>query len=63
MANYNTIRLTVGLAAISSMNDRPKEITDEAWGILKTLYKRPDDIDLFTGGLGEIPEGGKCVHG
>merc|ERR1719452_349963 len=33
---------------------RPKEISSENWKILGELYRTPNDIDLFVGGLAEV---------
>ncbi len=43
----------VGLAPVANMKARPREITQPTWDILARLYKTPEDIDLFTGGLAE----------
>jgi hypothetical protein len=51
---YNAFRRLAGLAPIESMRQRPEEIDDDNWRLLEAVYKQPDDIDLFTGGLAEI---------
>lgn len=47
------------MAGITSMQNRPKEISPGNWLILAGLYEKPDDIDLFTGGLAEDPKPGE----
>lgn len=41
------------------MNQRPSEVSQDQWDALAKLYKSPDDIDLFTGGLAETHVPGK----
>ena len=53
LGNYNSARKVAGLTSISSMGERPDEIPQENWEILAKLYRKPEDIDLFTGGLAE----------
>ncbi len=54
LANYNRVRKAIGLTPIDeSMQQRPAEISQENWDLLAYLYEKPDDIDLFTGGLAE----------
>ncbi|OXA44238.1 chorion peroxidase [Folsomia candida] len=36
-------------------NNRPANIPENVWNVLKTLYVSPMDIDLFSGGLSEVP--------
>merc|ERR1740137_300478 len=57
LPGYNKYRSLCGMKSIRSMRDkhRPNEISKTNWRILGQLYKSPDDIDLFAGGLGEIP--------
>ena len=59
VGSYNSARRVVGLKPIQSMKDRPEEIDQGNWVILASLYKEPDDIDLFTGGLAEEKVEGK----
>ena len=32
--------------------------SQENWNLLSTIYDRPSDIDIFTGGLGQEPHNG-----
>eukprot|EP00094_Tigriopus_californicus_P005399 TCALIF_05205-PA protein Name:"Similar to Pxt Chorion peroxidase (Drosophila melanogaster)" AED:0.03 eAED:0.03 QI:113/0.9/0.90/1/1/1/11/71/1447 len=52
---YNSIRKFIGLRSINSMRDQPREIAWRNWETLAKIYRKPDDIDLFTGGLAEDP--------
>ena len=40
------------------MNERPAEISQENWEILSSIYKYPDDIDVYPAGLSETPAPG-----
>lgn len=53
--NYNAVRQFFNLKPIKSWDDRPEEISEEPWIILKSVYQYPDDIDLYPGGLSENP--------
>jgi len=54
LPGYNKYRRYCGLKSLSSFNERhPAEISKDNWRILGELYKTPDDIDLFVGGLAE----------
>ena len=57
LPGYNKYRSVCGLRSIKSMRKKhqPAEISQTNWKILGQLYKSPNDIDLFAGGLGEIP--------
>ena len=55
LPGYNSWRSFCNLKKIDSMKDKPKEISTKNWNALKDLYKSPDDIDLFTAGLAEMP--------
>lgn len=50
---YNAFRQFFGLAPILSMDQRPDEIAQDAWESFKMVYREPNDIDLFAGGLAE----------
>ncbi len=56
--SYNQIRKYLGMAPIVSMNERPTEISQENWDILSSVYKYPDDIDVYAAGLSETPASG-----
>ena len=44
-----------------SMDQRPDEIAEDAWDSFKMVYREPNDIDLFAGGLAETPIPGKLI--
>lgn len=52
---YSSYRRICKLAPLTTWSKRPKEILQDTWNKLRSLYKSPLDIDLFTGGLSEIP--------
>ena len=41
------------------MDQRPIEIAPDAWEAFQLVYRDPDDIDLFVGGLSETPMQGR----
>ena len=55
LGGYNAYRSFFGLERISSMDQRPIEIAPDAWQAFQLVYRDPDDIDLFVGGLSETP--------
>ncbi len=56
LPSYNVYRQICGLQGISnSWNNRPSNIPQDVWQVLGSLYETPLDIDLFTGGLAEMP--------
>ena len=55
LGSYNAYRSFFGLERISSMDQRPVEIAPDAWQAFQLVYRDPDDIDLFAGGLSETP--------
>ena len=55
LEGYNVYRSFFGLERISSMDQRPVEIAPDAWQAFQLVYRDPDDIDLFAGGLSETP--------
>jgi len=57
---YNQFRSSCGLAPITNMNTMPREFTSDVWNLFK-VYKNPDDIDLFTGGISELRISGAAV--
>ncbi len=50
-----------GLFTPDDWNIRPQDISANKWSTLKSLYLRVADIDLFTGGLAEVPVQGGTV--
>ena len=50
---YNSARSLAGLPRVASMDSRPPEIKETDWNLLHQLFTRPDDIDLYSGGLAE----------
>lgn len=59
LGGYNAYRSFFGLERISSMDQRPIEIAPDAWEAFQLVYRDPDDIDLFVGGLSETPMQGR----
>jgi peroxidase len=53
--SYNEIRKFLGLSPVSSMADRPEEISPENWDALAQVYKNPDEVDVYPAGLSETP--------
>ena len=39
-----------------NFSDKPSDISDESWAFLRSVYSSVEDIDLFVGGLAEIPK-------
>ena len=39
-------------------NNQFKDISSDNWNLLRTIYARPSDIDLWTGGLAQDPFNG-----
>jgi peroxidase len=54
-------RVFCGFPTPDDWNIRPQEISPEKWTTLQSLYLRVADIDLFTGGLAEVPVPGGTV--
>lgn len=46
---------------VCSFSEVPNEVHPEIWRKLATIYNSPDDIDLFVGGLVELPFNGALV--
>jgi len=44
-----------------SWSEPPLEIDPYHWQLLSTLYDSPSDIDLYVGGLAELPHGGGII--
>jgi len=56
LRGYNKYRKYCGLKSLPNFKERsPPEISSTNWKILAELYRSPDDIDLFVGGLAEFP--------
>lgn len=56
LPGYNVYRAICGLPGMTnSWANRPSNIPDNVWQVLGSLYETPIDIDLFTGGLAEVP--------
>ena len=39
-----------------NFSNKPSDISDESWAFLRSVYSSVEDIDLFVGGLAEIPK-------
>ena len=52
---HSTIKFLTGFV-IQSFDDKPSDISDESWTLLRSVYSRVEDIDLFVGGLAETPK-------
>ena len=59
LSGYNSYRKLFGLSPILTLEQKPDEIEEDAWEAIKMVYREPDDIDLFLGGLAEKPLDGK----
>ena len=55
LPSYNAFRQFFGLEPILSMDQRPDEIAQDAWDSFKLVYREPNDIDPFAGGIAETP--------
>ena len=54
LPGYNKYRKFCGLKSLPSFRGRnPPEMSRANWRTLSELYKTPDDVDLFVGGLAE----------
>lgn len=54
---YMEFRKICGLDTIDTWTVKPDQISEETWAKFESLFENPDQIDLFTGGIVEIPEG------
>jgi len=54
-AKYRELCGVPGLFDPESWSICPPEFEFQTWNILAGLYKKPEDIDLFTGGMAEKP--------
>ncbi|CAB4062816.1 PXDN [Lepeophtheirus salmonis] len=63
LAPYNSYRKLCGLSPLPSTfaHSPPVEFTWETWKIFGELYTEPEDIELFPGGMSEIPARGALV--
>jgi peroxidase len=43
------------LKSLSTWDKKPKEILPETWKKLRIVYATPNDIELFPGGISEVP--------
>jgi peroxidase len=55
LQGYGEYRKICGLSGLTTWSNIPREITPRVWNKLSGIYASPQDIDLFTGGLSEIP--------
>jgi len=62
LPSYTTYRQLCGLPTVSNWNQRPAEVTQDGWNAVANVYGNnrngPQDIDLFVGGLIELPANG-----
>ena len=61
LPGYNAYRKLFGLTSIASMDGKPDEMEDDAWETFKMVFREPQDIDLYPGGLSEKPLEGDVV--
>lgn len=61
MPTYNDFREFCRLPRACSWNQPPAEIRPEVWARLRSVYRSPADIELFPGGLAEVPFDGGIV--
>ncbi|CAL8121178.1 unnamed protein product [Orchesella dallaii] len=68
--SYNSFRRFCNIPSLTTWENRPDDIGEGAWAKLRSVYETPEDIDLYTGGLSQIPvEGGLsgptlvCIQG
>ena len=54
LPGYNEYRRFCGMSPACSWQNRPQEIPDATWQLFMTIYDKPADIDLFSGGLAEV---------
>ena len=51
LPGYNTFRKACGLSGATIFDDFKNEIDPESLAKLAKLYKHPDDVDLYVGGI------------
>ncbi len=61
LPGYNDYRAFCKLPKACNWHRKPKNIPLANWEILEKLYNTPSDIDLFVGGLAEVPFAGGLV--
>ena len=49
------------MISIQSFDQKPSDINDQSWAVLRSVYKDVEDVDLFVGGLSETPQAGAMV--
>ena len=47
-----------GIDCSRGWENKYNDFTEDSWNQLKEIYANPNDIDLFTGGLGQSPFNG-----
>lgn len=55
LASYNAYRELCGQKPACTWKQKPADISQQNWNILRKLYNHPNDIDFFVGGLAENP--------
>jgi hypothetical protein len=59
MGGYGLVRDHCGLQPLpdsfDNLNLRPPELSLESWQKLASVYQDPSDIELYPGGLSELP--------
>jgi len=55
---YMAYRRYCGLTTSTNWTSRPSDIRADTWTLLSGLYGSPEDIELFSGGLAEVPASG-----
>ena len=58
---YAAVREKCGLSKLASFDQKPQDIEEESWALLRSQYKTVADVDLFVGGLAETPVPGAVV--
>ncbi|QQP38046.1 Peroxidasin -like protein [Caligus rogercresseyi] len=61
LPTYGYWRKHCKFSELCNWDSRPDTISQANWDILKGLYTSPNDIDLFTAGLAETPQGNSVV--
>jgi len=59
LPSYNEFRKLCGQPPLESLTGEPPAgIDPKAWSRIGKVYSNPDDVDLYVGGLAEVPAGG-----